>query len=487
MAAPKIRPPKSKLAPLSLVRKEMDEIAERLSQLFDLSKHDIFNALNTLLVADADVGEEKPQLLFMYSLEQLLGQASNKTLCLNFVNLQTPAGLLDLCQGLDAAKYFAPLSRSEFVVLVNGYRRLLNQDNDLAKHGYWNQNEDQLPVSFVQQGFHLLLPTRQRKEKTVTRSFLFDADSFSQEIEFVESHRNTLLEIRKNLLDEIADRTVQAEQLQVAFLADLLLTKFSLSELEFLFQTELKLAEMGNSRGLNSYSGGLNWLIDCYRDFYIYTSNDFQTLASTRTSHFKFDLEKLGIVTSLNIAEDHIITLVSNLECESFDELCNFLAAYGSFDFAKKAKAFEEKFFQLLQSKDPVTKFVDKAHQYGTSHQATYGDLPDFPRFEDVIHRNEIPKSFVASADFRTVTYSGETYTFTPNQAKVIGHLVEEFKKGLLEVNGEKIGDIVGFGEERIDKVFKVTSNGTRVPHPAWKKLIGPGKGRGNVRLLFRK
>src|SRR5262245_33078116 len=81
------------------------------------------------------------------------------------------------------------------------------------------------------------------------------------------------------------------------------------------------------------------------------------------------------------------------------------------------------------------------------------------------------------SADFRSISWFGQEYTFTPSQAACLGILWETWEDGVPAVGQETILERAGLERTgRLRDVFK--------DHPCWGALIQPGTARGSFRLV---
>jgi len=79
------------------------------------------------------------------------------------------------------------------------------------------------------------------------------------------------------------------------------------------------------------------------------------------------------------------------------------------------------------------------------------------------------------SADFRSVTWFGEKYTFTANQAACIRLLWEAWENDTPELSGSVILETADIAQDRLSAVFR--------NHPAWGTMIRPGQTKGSYRL----
>ena len=87
------------------------------------------------------------------------------------------------------------------------------------------------------------------------------------------------------------------------------------------------------------------------------------------------------------------------------------------------------------------------------------------------------------SPDFRSVTYGGEAYAFTPRQAQIVEVLWEARPNGMGQ---EAIAELLDITDEGTAKRFGVRAyfrtkvcddkrkKRRTVPHPAWGKMIQP-------------
>lgn len=79
------------------------------------------------------------------------------------------------------------------------------------------------------------------------------------------------------------------------------------------------------------------------------------------------------------------------------------------------------------------------------------------------------------SEDYRTCTWHGADFAFTPTQAKVIGVLWEAAENGVPDVSQETLLEAAGSEGNRLRDVFR--------NNPAWGTLIVAGATRGSFRL----
>lgn len=94
------------------------------------------------------------------------------------------------------------------------------------------------------------------------------------------------------------------------------------------------------------------------------------------------------------------------------------------------------------------------------------------------VRDNGTPQPWHASPDYRTVTWYGDAYSFTPNQADVVKKLLEAWCKGIKALSKDAL---ISGGDMR--DVFK--GHGSKAMHPAWKTMIGPvPKRRGMYQLI---
>ncbi len=84
-------------------------------------------------------------------------------------------------------------------------------------------------------------------------------------------------------------------------------------------------------------------------------------------------------------------------------------------------------------------------------------------------------QTFVHSKDFRSVTWKGESFTFTSRQAQVIEMLYNAFKTKTPCVGKDRILEDLDSPSSRLRDTFKNS--------PAWKTLIIAGERRGTYRL----
>jgi hypothetical protein len=78
------------------------------------------------------------------------------------------------------------------------------------------------------------------------------------------------------------------------------------------------------------------------------------------------------------------------------------------------------------------------------------------------------------STDFRSVRWGDETFAFTPAQARVVKHLWGALEDGAPEVSHAALQEEAEVLSP-IRNIFK--------GHPAWRKLIVPGRSKGTLRL----
>jgi len=79
------------------------------------------------------------------------------------------------------------------------------------------------------------------------------------------------------------------------------------------------------------------------------------------------------------------------------------------------------------------------------------------------------------SADFRSVNWFGQEYTFTANQAACIRLLWEAWESGAPEVGGDTLLVEAESDQRRLSVTFR--------GHPAWGTMIRPGQTKGSYRL----
>jgi hypothetical protein len=78
------------------------------------------------------------------------------------------------------------------------------------------------------------------------------------------------------------------------------------------------------------------------------------------------------------------------------------------------------------------------------------------------------------SRGFRTVKWFGTDYSFTANQAVVVKLLWEAWENGTPDVGQEDLRTEADI-ESQLRHLFR--------DHPAWNRMIGPGKTKGTIRL----
>lgn len=83
-------------------------------------------------------------------------------------------------------------------------------------------------------------------------------------------------------------------------------------------------------------------------------------------------------------------------------------------------------------------------------------------------------KSFIPSADFRSVKNNGKEYTLTSKQASVVELLYNAYMSGATELSQDYI--IEQFRGNRLRDIFRTSPE-------AWRELICKGTKKGNVRL----
>jgi hypothetical protein len=79
------------------------------------------------------------------------------------------------------------------------------------------------------------------------------------------------------------------------------------------------------------------------------------------------------------------------------------------------------------------------------------------------------------SLDFRSVHWFGRDYTFTAGQAACLRRLWEAWEQGTPEVGQAAVLEDANLVSERFVDLFR--------GHPAWKKMIVPGRSKGAYRL----
>lgn len=79
------------------------------------------------------------------------------------------------------------------------------------------------------------------------------------------------------------------------------------------------------------------------------------------------------------------------------------------------------------------------------------------------------------SPDFRSVTWDGVKYTFTPNQAAVVKQLWMAWTSGNLEIGDDHLMETASIEARRLIDTFR--------DHPAWGRMIVTGSRRGTRRL----
>lgn len=79
------------------------------------------------------------------------------------------------------------------------------------------------------------------------------------------------------------------------------------------------------------------------------------------------------------------------------------------------------------------------------------------------------------SDDFRSVTWNGETYSFSASQAAVVKVLWEHYYRGTPEISSASLFELAGIASERPSVVFR--------SHPAFNNMIVRGSTKGTLRL----
>ena len=79
------------------------------------------------------------------------------------------------------------------------------------------------------------------------------------------------------------------------------------------------------------------------------------------------------------------------------------------------------------------------------------------------------------SRDFASVSWHGQSYTFSPSQAAAVKLLWQAWRNGTPELRQETILQAVSSDGNRLSDLFR--------EHPAWGKLIVAGQAKGTFRL----
>jgi hypothetical protein len=79
------------------------------------------------------------------------------------------------------------------------------------------------------------------------------------------------------------------------------------------------------------------------------------------------------------------------------------------------------------------------------------------------------------SDDFRSVSWFGQRFTFTPNQAAIIEQLWRARELGNLDVGTDILIEAAECATKRVDVVFR--------KNKAWKTLVVPGERKRTYRL----
>jgi hypothetical protein len=108
----------------------------------------------------------------------------------------------------------------------------------------------------------------------------------------------------------------------------------------------------------------------------------------------------------------------------------------------------------------------------GQLPQTSRGDSKSLPTVQE-------QPEFTHSKDYRSVSWRGEQFSFSANQAAVIRELHEAWTNGTPELGHETLLQAVDkeAPPERLNVLFR--------GHPAWKTLIVDGKTKGSYRLAL--
>ena len=103
--------------------------------------------------------------------------------------------------------------------------------------------------------------------------------------------------------------------------------------------------------------------------------------------------------------------------------------------------------------------------------------LPGTPPYESTQLEKAPESDFLASPDYRSVVFHGETIPLSPMQAAAVRILNEAFERGTPEVGADYVLERIESRSLRLRDVFK--GAGSR----AWGRLIIYGQGKGTVRI----
>ncbi len=117
------------------------------------------------------------------------------------------------------------------------------------------------------------------------------------------------------------------------------------------------------------------------------------------------------------------------------------------------------------------TKALDEAGKRGELAAKNGGSIPKPRTLADS------DKQVLGSTDYRTVRWSGDTFTFTPTQAACVKVLIENSVQGTPSIGEQTILEHAESSQGRLSNVFQ---NGN---HPAWGTMIVSGPTKGTFRI----
>jgi len=133
-------------------------------------------------------------------------------------------------------------------------------------------------------------------------------------------------------------------------------------------------------------------------------------------------------------------------------------------------------FVELLKRHAATVLKVLQAEMSRLGSEIAAGDLPTTSLVGLAVSPAESPNGdFRASPGFRSVRWRGQRYTFSSRQAQAVQILHEAHQSGTPDVGQDHILEEVESRGRRLRDLFK--------DHPAWKRLIVRGKGKGTFRL----
>ena len=127
----------------------------------------------------------------------------------------------------------------------------------------------------------------------------------------------------------------------------------------------------------------------------------------------------------------------------------------------------------IQQMKDILKEQNPKMNDSQKKSPSVDGKSDQFSKNDE--GKNKGNAEFIPAPDFASIIWKGEVYSLSPRQAKVIKILKEQYDKGPPELSEQYIMEKLGTPSSNLKDTFRKSD--------LWKKLVIPGKKKGNFKL----